>query len=142
MLAIQENKKETHTVLIQTRRTAIAAAIPFATWFKAYGQPSFVRSEAYSAAGVAMLGKYKTAVANMRATAEKEPTSWVFQWYTHAVRPDRTKASELTRIYPAPSPKKTQAQNMWNTCQAHGMSTTPPQREEYFLPWHKYTIVS
>ena len=127
-------------MLLQTRRAAIATAIPFATWFKAYGQPSFVRSDAYSPAGIAMLAKYATGVAKMRLTAETDATSWMFQWYTHAVRPDRGIAAELARVFPAPSPKKALAQDMWNTCQAHGFSVTPPQKEEYFLPWHRMFV--
>ena len=125
-------------MLLKTRRAVVA--IPFATWFKAYGQPTVVRPEVYSAAGQAMLAKYAVGVAKMRSTAEKDPTSWVFQWYTHAVRPDKGKAAELLRVYPGADPKKALAQDMWNSCQAHGMSTVPPQKQEYFLPWHRMFV--
>jgi tyrosinase len=44
-------------------------------------------------------------------------------------------ASELNRIYPAPSLQKTLALQMWETCQAHG-----GENEDFFLPWHRMYV--
>jgi tyrosinase len=83
-----------------------------------------------------MLKTYAQAVGKMQtAIAEGNPTSWVFQWYTHFVKGSTTKAAELARIYPSPSPWKTLATATWNTCQAHS-----GQPENYFLPWHRMFV--
>ncbi len=115
---------------------AAADAIPFSTWIKqqAWAQGSRVRYNAYSTQGKAMLAKYKDAVARMMNTPEQSPTCWTFQWYTHWCGPG--KANELNRIYPHSSPQRTLADEMWNTCQAHG----PGEREDFFLPWHRMFV--
>lgn len=116
------------------------ATIPFAVWFEKYGaaQPVRTRFSAYSPQGIAMLATYKTAVGKMMDTTqipEGDPTSWVFQWYTHAVRPPG-KAAEIARIYPGASPFKPMAQAVWSTCQAHFNSANEP----WFLPWHRMYV--
>jgi tyrosinase len=129
-----------------TRRSFVAgaAAIPFAIWLEkyAYGQAPpppgpHVRYSAFSPQGIAMLKIYAQAVGKMKtAIAEGNPTSWVFQWYAHFVKGDTTKAAELARIYPSPSPWKSLATEMWNTCQAHSAG----QDENFFLPWHRMFV--
>ncbi|GGY59426.1 hypothetical protein GCM10007387_47360 [Pseudoduganella albidiflava] len=64
---------------------------------------------------------------------ESSPLSWTFQWYTHMVRGDRTKAGELARIFPLFGGAL--ANEMWNTCQSH-----LGQPEQYFLPWHRMVL--
>jgi tyrosinase len=123
-----------------TRRSFVAGAatIPFALWFEryAFAQPPLVRFNALSPQGQAMLKVYAKAVNKMQtATAEGDPKSWVFQWYTHSVKGSTTKAAELTRIFPAPSPQRNLAQDMWSTCQAHGGGN-----EDFFLPWHRMFV--
>ncbi|HVR41403.1 MAG TPA: tyrosinase family protein [Thermoanaerobaculia bacterium] len=125
-----------------TRRTFVAgtAAIPFALWFEqfAQAQTGFIRYDARSTQGKAMLKIYAGAVRKMRNKtlySEGNPRSWTFQWYTHFVRGDRTKTAEINRIYPSPSAWKNLAQEMWNTCQAHN-----GQPEDYFLPWHRMFV--
>ena len=125
-----------------TRRTFVggAAAIPFALWLERQGwaQTPRIRYDATSTQGKAMLRIYATAVRRMRtppAFTEGNPRSWTFQWYTHMVRGNTTKAAELARIYPAPSPWRTLANEMWNTCQSH-----LGQPENYFLPWHRMFV--
>lgn len=118
---------------------AMLDAIPFPLWHSqqawAAGPPK-VRYNAYSPEGKAMLVKYATAVQAMMNRSETLPTSWVFQWYTHAVKQPPGKASELARIYPQPNaPGRALAQAMWSTCQAHG-----GQREDFFLPWHRMFV--
>jgi tyrosinase len=95
-----------------------AATIPFALWFDKYAsaQVPRVRFDARSARGQAMLRTYAAAVRTMQATPEGNPLSWTFQWYTHFVRGSTTKAAEITRLYPAPSPQRTLANLNWNTC--------------------------
>jgi tyrosinase len=93
-----------------------------------------VRHDARSAEGKKMLMIYAKAVAKMKATPANDPDSWTFQWYTHSVRGDKTKAGELMAIFgPGSSPAKTLAQSMWDTCQPH----TSPFSNEDFLPWHR-----
>jgi tyrosinase len=73
----------------------------------------------------------------MKATGSGTPVNWVFQWYTHAVRGDSTKAAQLNAIYgPGSSPNKTLATQTWSTCQAH----FSPQNERFFLPWHRMFV--
>jgi tyrosinase len=56
----------------------------------------------------------------MMKLPERDPRGWLFQRYTHAVRDDRTKASEISRVYgSASSPDKQLAQDAWSTCQPH-----------------------
>ena len=123
-----------------TRRTflATASAIPFAVWFEqnAFAKTPLVRYNARSAHGQQMLKIYAKTVAAMQAKPPGDPIGWLFQWYTHAVRPDRTKAGEISSIYPSPSPQKTLAQAAWSTCQAH----FDPSHEDFFLPWHRMYV--
>lgn len=98
---------------------------------------TFTRPDATSAVGQAMLQTYASVADEMKnAIAEDSPTSWLFQWYTHGVRNDRSKASELTRVYPTPGPGRNLANDMWETCQAH----RPGQIEDDFLPWHRMYV--
>lgn len=124
-----------------SRRSFIsgAATIPFAVWFEnnTAGQIVRIRPEARTTRGRAMLKIYANAVGKMmNSTPESSPLGWVFQWYTHAVRGDRTKAAEIARIYPTSSPQKALAQEVWNTCQAHFVSAN----ERFFLPWHRMFV--
>jgi outer membrane protein OmpA-like peptidoglycan-associated protein len=87
--------------------------------------------------GQRMLQKYREAVRLMMAEPAGSPRSWLFQWYTHAVRDDRGKPAEINRVYGAsPSPNRTLANAMWNTCQAHH----PGNNERFFLPWHRMYV--
>jgi tyrosinase len=120
-----------------SRRSFIAgmSAVPFAVWFEknCLAQPPRVRPNVMSAAGQSMLNIYANAVQTMMSTPEADPRGWLFQWYIHGVRDDRSKASEITRIYPTPSPRRTLAQQAWETCQAHHGGDI----EDFFLPWHR-----
>ncbi|ATQ42874.1 tyrosinase family protein [Caulobacter mirabilis] len=124
-----------------TRRAALVgggATIPFAQWYasQSWARAPFVRKDLSTPAGQADLAKYAKAVKIMSGLAEANPRGWMFQWYIHAVRGDRTKAAELARVYPAPSPQRTLAQASWSTCQAHSAGTV----ENYFLPWHRMYV--
>src|SRR5262249_28621019 len=73
---------------------------------------------------------------------EGNPTAWLFQWYTHAIRRDRTMAAEIARVYagaPNNDPHRLLALAMWNTCQAHGANGLP-QDYRMFLPWHRMYV--
>ncbi|MBV8201120.1 MAG: tyrosinase family protein [Acidobacteria bacterium] len=129
-------------MVVLSRRSFVAgtAAIPFAVWFERYAQAAgpFVRYDAGSAQGKAMLKVYAGAVRKMMTTAtipEGDPRSWVFQWYSHFVKSSTSKAAELARIYPSPSPWKALATEMWDTCQSHS-----GQPDIYFLPWHRMFV--
>ena len=87
--------------------------------------------------GQAMLQKYQQAVRLMMAEPAGSPRSWLFQWYTHAVRDDRGKTAEISRVYgSSSSANRTLALAMWNTCQAHH----PGNNEQFFLPWHRMYV--
>jgi tyrosinase len=124
-----------------------AAAIPLAIWLEEIGWAQGttpIRFDCTSANGKAMLGIYADAVKKMMSPAsikEADPRSWTFQWYTHAVRRDRTKANEIARIYPPTPPPDTAwkalANDMWNTCQSHFAGMNPLN----FLPWHRMVLI-
>ncbi len=124
------------------RRTFLkaVASIPLAVWlerdtFAQTGQ--LVRYNVLSTQGQAMLEIYAEGVAKMKALPASDPRSWTFQWYIHAVRDDRTKTTELTRIYPVPGPERTLASAVWSTCQAHFNPANVP----FFLPWHRMYLL-
>ena len=123
-----------------SRRLVLGGAtIPFAEWLArrpALAGPPRVRRDLSTAAAATDLKKYAAAVKLMMARADGDPRGWMFQWYIHAVRDDRTKASELTRVFPSASAAKTLAQASWSTCQAHAGGTV----EDYFLPWHRMYV--
>ena len=87
-----------------------------------------IRYNADSPEGEAMLEKYARAVAKMMDTAqmpERDPRSWLSQWYTHAVNPQRSMAAEIERLYSGAAPDDPQrliALAAWNTCQPHGQN--------------------
>ncbi len=123
-----------------SRRSFIAgiSAVPFALWLEKYdlfAQQTRIRPNVASTQGQAMLNIYANAVRTMMNTPERNPVGWLFQWYTHGVRDDnnRTKATEIARVYPTASPQKTLAQQAWETCQAHHDGDI----EDFFLPWHR-----
>src|SRR5580704_13504911 len=127
-----------------SRRFFLSAAgvLPFAQYFEKYiaGTPIRVRCEASSNEGKLMLGKYARAVASMKKLDDGDPTGWLFQWYTHAVRPDKTKSSELQRIYNNPTDlRRSLASDVWNTCEPHFRNPTLPYTP-YFLPWHRMFV--
>ncbi len=116
-----------------------AGAIPFSAWLNARGlghQPVAgpkIRYEARTAKGTEMLKVYAQGVNAMMNTKDGDPRSWRFQWYSHFVDGDTTKAKEIARIYTnANNPNKATAEAMWDMCQAHS-----GQNEDYFLPWHR-----
>lgn len=95
-----------------------------------------VRHDVASTQGQAMLRRYEEAVRRMSALPEGNPLSWTFQWYVHAIRSDRSKSGELTRLYgSAPSALRTLADRTWNTCRPHFGAD-----EEYFLAWHRMYV--
>jgi tyrosinase len=124
------------------RRTflKVVGAIPFAVWMEreALAQTgTLVRYNVLSTEGQAMLKIYADGVSRMKALFESDPLSWTFQWYIHAVRGDRTKTTELNRIYPVPGPERVLASTVWSTCQAHFNSANRP----FFLPWHRMYLL-
>jgi tyrosinase len=88
--------------------------------------------------GQAMLKKYAQAVKLMMALPSTDPRSWTFQWYTHAVPTNTNKTAAMASIFgPNPSPQKSLANDMWDTCQGH---FNPAVQEPYFLPWHRMYV--
>lgn len=119
--------------------TAIAAVAPLQARSTFAQAPNRVRYGAHTADGVRMLGIYADAVRVMADPAkykEGDPGSWLFQWYTHSVRDDRTKAQEIKRVYNG-KPEAAIALAMWDTCEAH----TDFERQNFFLPWHRMYVL-
>ena len=116
-----------------------ASAMPLAAWLSknaiAQSLP-LVRYDIASPAGLDMLVTYANAMRTMLAKPETDPTSWLWQWYTHMVNGATTKAAEITRIWgTAVTPQSTLANEMWNTCQSHAGQNT-----NHFLPWHRMFV--
>jgi tyrosinase len=124
---------------ILSRRSFLAttAALPFLTWLERIGNDvlptqTYVRYDATSPQGKAMLQTYAAAVDRMTKLPDADPRSWLFQWYIHS--PPRPKAGELQRIFGAgASPQRTLADASWSTCQPHKAPFAP----DLFLPWHR-----
>jgi tyrosinase len=124
---------------ILSRRSFLAttAALPFLTWLERIGsdvlpKQTYVRYEATSPEGKAMLQTYAAAVDQMKRLPDSDPRSWGFQWYIHST--PRTKASQIQHTFGADaSPQRTLAEASWSTCQPH----TDPFNPDYFLPWHR-----
>jgi len=121
------------------------STIPFATWFAKYAAaaPPLVRFDARSLQGGLMLKQYAQGVKILMSKSPKDPRSWVFQWYTHWVKganrsqSAQEKTAELNNIYGStPSPWRSLAVEMWDTCHAHG----PNMEERFFLPWHRMYV--
>jgi tyrosinase len=86
-----------------------------------------------------MLRVFAEAVGKMMAMPARDPRGWVFQWHIHAVPDDRSKASELARLYPdASDSDRLLAEAVWDTCEAH----FDPLRVNFFLPWHRTHLMS
>jgi subtilisin family serine protease/outer membrane protein OmpA-like peptidoglycan-associated protein len=100
---------------------------------------TLTRYSVESVQGQAMLQRYAEAVRRMKALPESNPLSWTFQWYTHWVRSDRTKAAEIARVFgPSASPARALAERMWESCRAHGGFQATD--ELFFLPWHRMYV--
>ncbi len=137
---------QTRRNFVATSAGALAAAtVPLSDWLGRFAHAEaaakLTRHDVTSAEGQAMLKIYAGAVGTMMATTQSNPgspLSWLFQWYTHAIPNDRTKAAELARIYPnASDPVRALANKMWNTCEAH----RNPAREDFFFPWHRLFLI-
>jgi len=103
-----------------------------------------IRANVASDEGARMLDKYALAVERMREAAPGNSTSWLYQWYIHAI-PNRinnapaTKDTELTRVFGiSPTGAKTLATETWNTCQAHRAGADP----DMFLGWHRLYLLA
>ena len=116
--------------------SAGVGALPFSVWTdrQARAQAPLIRHDLSTPQGQAMLEKYARAVAKMMDGAqipEGNPSSWLFQFYTHGIPNDRTKEDEIVRVYASAAPTdphRLLAVDMWNTCVAHGLSGLPQQR--------------
>jgi tyrosinase len=97
------------------------------------------RHDVASPEGREMLRIFAEAVGKMMTTADGDPRGWVFQWHIHAVRDDRSKSSELARLFPNSSdPDRILAEAVWDTCETH----FDPLRVNFFLPWHRMHLMS
>jgi tyrosinase len=127
------------STLSRRRFVAGLAAVPVGTWLSqhAWANPPLLRHDIDSPMGQEMLLVYAQAVALMMARPDDDPCSWRWQHYTHFVQGSTTKAAELERIFPDPlDPRRTLADEMWNTCQSHA-----GQPANHFLPWHRMYVL-
>lgn len=129
---------------ILTRRQSLVGVAAAMAAGPSRAQAVRIRHDVDSVEGRAMLAKYARAVARMSAptTAATSPRSWIYQWYIHAV--PRTplgapgKGPELNRIFGAgPSPAKTLANQVWQTCESHFSAD-----DDMFLPWHRLYLMA
>ena len=98
-----------------------------------------LRHDVASPEGTEMLRIFADAVGKMMALPGGDPRGWIFQWHIHAVPDDRSKASELARLYAnASDPDRLLAEAVWDTCEAH----FDPLRVNFFLPWHRMHLMS
>ena len=108
-------------------------------WAPAQASVPLARHDVASPEGRNMLRIFAEAVDKMMAMPASDPRGWMFQWSIHAVRDDRSKASELARLYPDPSdPDRVLAGLLWDKCEAH----FDPLRVNFFLPWHRMYLMS
>jgi hypothetical protein len=118
-----------------SRRTMVLAgaavsALPLVHGRAFAATQPLVRYDVATPQGAAQLKKFARAVKLMSARAVGDPTSWTFQWFTHYVRDDSKKDTELAKL---PPESRVLAAELWNTCQAHGSNNL----EDCFLPWHR-----
>ncbi|NUS59944.1 MAG: hypothetical protein HOQ01_03255 [Lysobacter sp.] len=91
------------------------------------------RADIATPAGEEMLAIYADAVRKMKALTPDNHLSWTWWWYQHFTDGRTSKNAEITRIFGAtPSTMRTNAVEMWNTCQPHS-----GQNPHFFLPWHR-----
>lgn len=114
-----------------------SAALPLALWAARHAQAStIVRHDIATSAGSDMLATFANAMRAMQARGQRDPLSWMWQWYTHFVDGKTTKSAEITRIFGSGSSTlKSLAQSMWNTCQSHS-----GQNYNHFMPWHRMFV--
>lgn len=120
-----------------TRRAMLA--VPAVAFFPPplFAQTRRVRRDITSPQGQADLAKFARAVRLMMDLPEGDPRSWMFHWYVHAVRGDRSKVGEVQRVFPALSPARSLALETWSTCKAH----LPGLNGDDFLPWHRMYLM-
>lgn len=129
-----------------SRRSFVAAAgvglaaVPFPVWLEKQASAQAVTLTRYNIqtpAGQEMAAQYAIAVKALMGTAEGDPRSWTFWWYTHWVKGSTNKVAEIARLYPTPGdPRLALAQEAWNTCQPHGSGMD----RMMFLPWHRMFV--
>ncbi|HET8892035.1 MAG TPA: tyrosinase family protein [Candidatus Angelobacter sp.] len=120
--------------------TAVVASV-FSRYPLAWSQSPTVltRYDAATPDGKAMLVKLAKAVDAMAKKPEQDPLNWTSWWYTHDVRGDATKTSEIARVFKNLPPQSSQiAERTWGTCQPHHAGDI----EDLFLPWHRYFVYS
>ncbi|MBV6748694.1 MULTISPECIES: tyrosinase family protein [Pseudomonas] len=117
------------------------AMLPFGLMKNAWAAPgkTLTRYNVLSQEGQKMLAIYADAVKKMMAKDPKDPLSWTFQWYTHAMPGDRPKAQTIDKLYGSgSSPNKALAQAMWWTCEPHASHGV---NSNAFLPWHRMYVL-
>src|SRR5690349_11285858 len=115
----QSIRGELHMISLSRRRFLQgASAMPLAVWLSnnAFAQSTpLVRYDIASPQGLDMLTTYANAMRTMLARPETDPTSWLWQWYTHFVSGATTKAAEQARIFGTTvTPQSMLANEMWN----------------------------
>lgn len=115
------------------------AALPLAMWVSRHAlaqSATLVRYDIASPEGADMMVTYANAMRAMLARGQKDPLSWMWQWYTHFVDGTTTKSAEINRIFgKKQSTLKSLATSMWNTCQSHA-----GQNYNHFMPWHRMFV--
>lgn len=114
------------------------ATVPIGLWLagKVHAQTVHIRHDLASPEGQEMLRVLADAVAKMKALPGKRPQGWLWQWYTHFVNGNTTKAAEIDRLLGGSTTTLGRlAEETWNTCQSHA-----GQNANHFLPWHRMYV--
>lgn len=114
------------------------ATVPIGLWLagNVHANTTHVRYDIASPEGQEMMRVFADAVAKMKALPGKRPQGWLWQWYTHFVNGNTTKADEINRLLRGPTTTLGRfADETWNTCQSHA-----GQDPNHFLPWHRIYV--
>ncbi|MEL7115068.1 MAG: tyrosinase family protein [Pseudomonadota bacterium] len=95
------------------------------------------RFDVASPEGKDMLRVYADGVGQMKALPSTHPHSWKFQWFTHWVDGNSTKAQELQAYQNDPTYKML-AIDMWDTCRGHDHWIG---EQQWFCPWHRMYLL-
>ncbi|MFC0676735.1 tyrosinase family protein [Lysobacter korlensis] len=114
------------------------ATVPVGLWLagKVHANTTHIRYDLSSPEGHEMLRILAQGVAKMKALPGKRPQGWLWQWYTHFVNGNTTKADEISRLLGGPTTTLGMfAEETWNTCQSHA-----GQNANNFMPWHRMYV--